>query len=316
MVELHEAVPLVDDAAVAAPIERDLLVVTGADAATYLDGQLSQGIGGLAVGATARTLLLQPQGKIDAWLRVNRRGPETFWLDTDPGHGPHAEERLNRFKLRVDVAVEVATVSGLAVRGAASARVRADVESWIAASADPTGHVGLALLDAGWGGVAGFDVVGPDGVADPEALAGSIGVPLGPAELVELVRITQGLPVMGRELDGSTIPAAAGIVESSVDFAKGCYVGQELVARIDSRGSNTPTRLHRLRFADPAPPPVGSDLLVDGAVVGHVTSAVATPAGGAIGLGYLKRSVATPATLAVRVGSEAAPAVEAIPLPA
>ena len=288
MLELEAAARLVDESVVAVATERDLLVVTGADAASYLQGQVSQDVEGLQFGATSRTLLLQPQGKIDSWHRVHRRGPQEFWLDTDPGHGAPAAVRLERFKLRSDVTVHTSTVPVLSLRGPRAPEI----------AAVATEH-GLLALDASWGPVAGIDLFDPAGDLDPVALAAALDLPLGPPELSELARVRQGLPAMGRELDESTIPAAAGIVEPSVDFAKGCYVGQELVARIDSRGSKTPTRLHTLRFDGPEPPPAGTELFLDGAPVGTVTSAVASPGADSVGLGYLKRSVETPATLGV-----------------
>jgi folate-binding protein YgfZ len=128
------------------------------------------------------------------------------------------------------------------------------------------------------------------------------------------MRIRQGRPAMGSELDESTIPAAAGIVDESVDFTKGCYVGQELVARIDSRGSNTPTSLYGLRFDGPAPA-AGAELLLDGAAVGTVTSVADSPQAGPIGLGYLKRSVEVPVTLEVAAADGSTVQVEAASLP-
>ncbi len=287
MVELSEGVQLLDEAAVGFATSRDLLVASGPDAASYLQGQLSQDVEGLRVGATTRTLLLQPQGKVDAWLRVHRPAPEVFWLDTDPGHGEAAAARLNRFKLRVDVTIEVTTVPVLAVRGARAAHVIEGLAG------------GVVALEAGWGGIAGLDLLHPDGALDVDAVAGTLGLPIGPPELAEVVRVLQGQPAMGTELDDSTIPAAAGIVGPSVDFTKGCYVGQELVARVDSRGNNTPTKLHLLRFAASTAPSIGADLHLDDAVVGTVTSAAYVPGRGVVGLGYLKRSVEAPTTLQV-----------------
>lgn len=316
MVDLQEAVRLVEEEALAVPIRRDLLTVTGGDAASYLQGQVSQDVERLAVGATAWTLLLQPQGKVDGWLRVHRRAADEFWLDTDEGHGSAAEARLNRFKLRVDATIETTTVTGLAVRGPGAARA-GEAASAVLATAPRTG---LVALDAGWGGIDGFDVLGPGGVPDPAELATALDLPLGSPEAAEVLRLLQARPAMGHELDESTIPAAAGVVEASVDFTKGCYVGQELVARIDSRGNNTPTRLHTLRLAGGEAPADGSELVLDGEVVGTVTSAIAIPGRGVVGLGYLKRSVESPATLSVRSegteeGAEDRP-VEVAPLPA
>ncbi|MEM9561245.1 MAG: hypothetical protein AAGA93_01420 [Actinomycetota bacterium] len=302
MLELTESVSRLQSGPVAIGTERDLLIVAGPDAASYLQGQLSQDVDGLAVGATSRSLLLQPQGKVDSWLRVHRRADDTFWLDTDVGHGAAAEARLNRFKLRVDCTIEVRTVPVLAIRGPGSGAV------------DP-GPAGddVVALDATWGGIDGIDLLAPAGGLDADAAAAALGLDVAPGGLGELVRIEQGLPAMGHELDESTIPAAAGIVEESVDFTKGCYVGQELVARVDSRGNNTPTRLHRLRFPDGIPDP-GSELLADdGKAAGTVTSAVAVPGAAGVGLGYLKRSVTAPVTLTASVGDREVP-VEATAL--
>lgn len=311
MVDLPEAVRLVEEDGLALPIRRDLLVVTGSDVATYLQGQLSQDVEGLAVGGTAWTLLLQPQGKVDAWLRVHRRSDGEFWLDTDTGHGPAAEARLNRFKLRVDVAIEAGTVIGVAVRGPAAPRIREAASAVLAA--EP--FDGAAALDAGWGGIDGFDVLAPGRDLDPDPLTAALGLELGPPEAGEVVRLLQGQPAMGHELDESTIPAAAGVVDASVDFTKGCYVGQELVARIDSRGNNTPTRLHTLRLAGDEAPAAGSELVLDGDVVGSVTSAVAIPGRGVVGLGYLRRSVTAPVTVSVRSDPAGDRPVEVSPLP-
>ncbi len=100
---------------------------------------------------------------------------------------------------------------------------------------------------------------------------------------------------MGAELDERTIPAEAGIVDRSASFTKGCYTGQELVARIDSRGGNVPRHLRRLTST--AELAVGDILRVDDTEVGHVSSAADT-GDSWVGLGYLRRSVDVPATVA------------------
>ncbi len=117
---------------------------------------------------------------------------------------------------------------------------------------------------------------------------------------LELARIRAGLPRLGAELDDTTIPAEAGqwIIDSSVDFTKGCYVGQELVARVDSRGSNTPRRLRHVDAPAGVELEAGAELTIDGAVVGTITSAVGNEA-----LGYLKRTVDAPTEVQVATAS-------------
>src|SRR5947207_788744 len=86
----------------AVPITRDVVRARGAEATTFLQGQLSQEVEGLAEGASAWTFVLQPQGKVDSWARVTRVAADELLLDVDGGFGEALVERLSRFKLRVD----------------------------------------------------------------------------------------------------------------------------------------------------------------------------------------------------------------------
>ncbi len=304
MIDLAAAEQLLFDGAVAVVTERDVLRVKGPDAASYLHGQISQDVEGLPVSGSAWTLLLQPQGKIDAWLRLHRAGDDEFLLDVEAGFGQVAMQRLERFKLRVEADIELVTVPVLSIRGPASADA--------GAAAAPE----LLSLDGSWGGIAGVDLFDP--TRSPEAdAAGWLppGVAIGPPELLDLVRVRQGRPAMGTELDESTIPAAARIVDQSVDFTKGCYVGQELVARIDSRGNNTPTRLYAVRIDGSDLPAVGSELLIDGTSAGTLTTVTRSPSLGTIGLAYLKRAVEVPASLQIHSPSGAAQPAQAVELP-
>ena len=273
--------PLVDLRSVegAVRLERDVVVVSGPEAVSYLQGQLSQDVEGLAVGASAPSLLLQPTGKVDAWLRITRIGDDELALDTDAGHGDAVLARLRRFKLRTKVELASQRWSGWALRGPSIER-REGVSPAVLA------------LPSGWPGVAGVDL-----------LADEVELPAGleevPAEALEALRIECGVPAMGAELTEATIPAEAGqwLIDESVSFTKGCYTGQELVARIDSRGGNVPRPLRGLRI-DGEPVPVGAPVTLDGAEVGHVTSS-AVSALGAIALAPLSRSVGVGAQVAI-----------------
>ena len=309
MLDLRTAEQTANDNVVAVAAERDVLTVAGPDAGTYLHGQLSQNVTGLAIGQTTWTLLLQPQGKVDTWLRMHRLADDAFLLDVEAGYGQAALDRLKRFMLRVDMEIELTTVTVLALRGPGSA------------AAAEAAVDGVLTLDASWAGSNGVDLFlaghNETDLANPTLSAWlSADVPVGPAELLEVLRVTDGRPAMGSELDESTIPAAARIVEASVDFTKGCYVGQELVARVDSRGNNTPTKLYGLRFVGGDAPAPGTELLADGAAAGTVTSVAVSPANGAIGLGYLKRAVEVPAELQVIGSDGTAITVAAVELPA
>ena len=292
-------VALREDAGVVA-LPRDFVRVAGPDAFTFLQGQLSQDVG-LPAGGSAWALLLQPQGKIVALLRATRLGDEEFVLDTDGGWGPTVVERLVRFKLRVKADVEPLAWRCLAVRGPRAHE---------AAAGQVAGSVGAGLVvGADWPGLPGVDLVG-DGPEPPE------GVRLCSLDAYQAVRVEAGVPEMGRELDERTIPAEAGVVERSVSFTKGCYTGQELVARIDSRGGNVPRRLRGVVVGTNVIPPPGASLTVDGKEVGELTSvAESLERRAPVALAYVRRAVDPPADAVVTWDGGSAPArIEALPL--
>jgi tRNA-modifying protein YgfZ len=273
-------------------VERDAVRVAGPDAVSFLHGQCSQDIAGLAVGASAWSLVLQPQGKVDALVRVTRTGPDTVVVDTDGGWGEALVARLNRFKLRVKADIEPLPWACVALRGPGA----------IAAGSSVAAGADLLVVDASWPGLPGVDLLGvapliPPGVAEVSLAA------------YDLTRIEAGVPVMGAELDDRTIPAETGIVERTVSFTKGCYTGQELVARIDSRGGHVPRHLRGLLLPDGVVPP-GTELRLGPARVGTVTSSAARPGGGAVGLAYVSRNVEPPAEVAIRVAPDQEPAAD------
>lgn len=145
--------------------------------------------------------------------------------------------------------------------------------------------------------VGGFDALGPP-VMGGEPVGG------GREEVFEAARIAAGVPRLGRELTDKTIPQEAGeeFVARTVSFTKGCYTGQELVARIDARGSNVPRRIRLLRGTGPAPAP-GDAVLNNGDDVGTVTSSAAEGDGGFVALALLRRAVLESGTLALEVST-------------
>ncbi len=238
--------------------DRDVIVGTGDDVTTYLQGQLSQDVAALDIGQVAWSLILKPQGKVASWFRVTRTAGDIYELDLTAGDGPEALQRLNQFKIRVAVEFELQTLPMVAVRAAEVANGR----------------------PLGWVHGAGTDLIGhsdvPDGIREGE-----------PQEL-EMWRIVAGIPQLGAELTEDTIPAEVpGLVEASVSFNKGCYVGQELVARIDSRGASTPRTVRRLLTVNGVSR--GDAVVVDGAEAGTVTSA-ASGGGVSVVLASVRRS--------------------------
>jgi len=265
-------------------LDRDVVTVTGPDAATFLQGQLTQDVVGLAAGSSAWSLILAPAGRVDALVRVWRIDADTFALDTDAGYGEAVVTRLARFKLRTKAEIAAVDWPVIGVRGPQAA---AAVAAAGAVGQTAEGDV-LGVLDASWPGWPGVDLVGPGATA-----------PAGVAEVAsdawEAARIEAGVPQMGRELTERTIPAEAGVVERTVSFTKGCFTGQELVARIDSRGAKVPRNLRGLRADKPLE--AGAALVADGKEVCWVTSAALLPGSGWVALAYVARAVGVPALL-------------------
>lgn len=280
----------------AAPIARDAVRVQGPEAIEFLQGQLSQDVAGLAVDKSAPALLLQSTGKVDAWLRATRLGPDEVLLDVDQGYGEAVLSRLRRFLLRTKADLALERWSGLALRGPGAR----DVEP----------PPGALALDAAWPGVPSVDLLS----AGELALAG---VPLVPSEALEALRVECGVPAMGAELTDATIPAEAGrwLIDASVSFTKGCYTGQELVARIDSRGGNVPRPVRGLRLGEDGVPRGATVLGGDGQPAGEVTSVARSPALGPIALAVVGRAVEPGAEVAlVWDGGRATATVTTLPM--
>ena len=276
---------------VAQVVRRDVLSVRGPDARTYLQGQCSQDLDPLAVGDTTEALILSPQGKVDAYVRITRRGDEEFILDTDAGCGPGARARLQRFRLRTKVDIEALDWACLSVRGVVAAEVVV-----------PTGPT--LVLEVGWPGWTGVDLVGPAPVGDAD-LASWLpdGVVFADPEAWEAARIEAGVPAGGREVTEATIAAEVGLVDRTVSFTKGCFTGQELVARLDARGSKVARHLWGLVVGDGARPPVGAVVwTADGAhEVGSLSSVAWSEARTAtVALATLQRRVEPPEPVLVR----------------
>ncbi len=257
-------------------LDRDVVAATGPDAETFLQGQLSQDILARPDGASAWSWLLAPTGKVDALLRVSRVSRDEWVLDTDQGWGEAVITRLTRFRLRTKVDLAARPWQVLGLRGASADLTCADLPS-------------ESLAVPAWPGLTGVDLMGPS-PAVPD------GWPVMPATEYEAVRIAAGIPRMGAELTDKTIPGETGLMEHTVSFTKGCYTGQELVARIDSRGGHVPRRLCALDLMDRVEPGIS---LVDGAGAhaGTVTSVAQSSGTRWVALGYVRRGVEVPATL-------------------
>ena len=248
-------------------VARDVVTVEGPDAVTFLQGQLSQDVAGLDVGAAALTFLLEPQGRIVAILRVVREAADRFRLDGDAGSGPPVLSRLSRYKLRTKADLDLAERVWHAAARSASLP-------------PPDGALGLP-----WPGLAGWDLP-IDGGA--RALPGGHVVAEG---ALDGVRVAAVVPA-AQDLDERAIPAESGLVDVGASFTKGCYTGQELVARMDSRAGSAPRTLRQV-VGDGPPPALGTPMTAPstGKPAGVLTTVVPTDSGWA-GLALVPRAVA------------------------
>jgi folate-binding protein YgfZ len=279
-------------------VDVDVVTVSGPDAGSWLQGQLTQDLDPILPGASAETLVLSPQGRVDGYGAVARTDEETWLLVTVAGRGAGLLERLRRFKLRVKATLVLDEMTAAAVRGPEAVA--------LAASLIESGPA-LAGLEVRWPNWEGVDLVfaghGP-GHAPGSPAAGA------PAAF-EARRIEAGVPRIGHEITERTIPHEAGLlVDHTVSFTKGCYTGQELVARIDARGANVPRRLRLVTIAadrgqSPAPA-AGNRLLVGSAPAGELTSVAWSPAKAAfVALAYVKRGTTVPSEVEIDVGAGA-----------
>lgn len=321
---LQKSVAMVDRSA------RGALTITGPDTLRFLQDLLSQDLSELGDGEGVHALLLQPQGKLDVDLRLLRVTGEEFHLDCEMGMGKHLAASLQRFCIRVKVQIEDRTGAEgcVMLRGPETVD---HVKTVLGVATPETQHHhvladnGLRVVRANWPGLTGqhgstgVDLLGPlDALTTAwEALRVSGVRPAG-LDAYETARISAGVSRQGRDLDERTIPQEAFLDSDAVSFTKGCFLGQELVCRIDTRGHvNRYLRLLRLGgTAAAAAAAVGADIVADGKVVGQVTSLarISTAPGGFLALGYVRREVQPPAEITVDTPTGAiAATVEALP---
>lgn len=276
-------------------VEREIISVQGPDAARYLQGQLSQDLMTMAA-PSAWTFILQPTGRVDAWFRVHRLADDDFLLEIEPGHAEPLIARLRRFLIRTKATISEPRVGSLIARRWAQGTIR----------------LGHDLADALPGLPVGPGVAGADSLlrADHGASRAMLDMVEAPTAALDRYRIAHCVPAMGAELTTDTIPGEAGgwVIDVSVSFTKGCYTGQELVARIDSRGGNVPRPIRLLEagdtFAAGEGPSLGAEILLDGTCVGHITSSCMSVGEDhpALALAPLARSVEFGSVVEIRDG--------------
>jgi folate-binding protein YgfZ len=275
---------------------RGKLLITGPDAAEYLQGQLTNDVESLEVGQGCYAALLDRKGHMQADMRVLRPGGDEFWIDTEPAAIAAARRHIEMYKVGRDVAVEdvTATRSLLSLIGPRSVEVAgtAVLPEYTCEQATIGSVECLAV-----GTREGIDLIAisSDLTRIRDALVGAGAIQVG-FDAAEVLRIEAGKPRFGAEMSDSTMPAEAGIVEDAVSFTKGCYIGQEPVARLHYKGK--PNR-HLRGLELSASTPSGASLRLGDKEVGRIGSACVSPARGPIALAIVRREAESGAQLTV-----------------
>jgi folate-binding protein YgfZ len=275
---------------------RGKLVLRGAESAEYLQGQLTNDVEALAPGEGCYAALLDRKGHMQADMRVLRLAEDEIWIDTEAEALAATRRHLEMYKIGrqvelEDLTAERAILSFLGPRSAdllGAPPLPAYANAALAVGGIDCVAVGTAL---------GIDLIATPG--DAERLRGFLaeaGAPAVEDEAVEILRIEAGTPRFGAEMDATTMPAEAGIVEAAVDFEKGCYIGQETVARLHYRGKPN-KHLRGLRLSAPATP--GATLRLGEKEVGAVGGSCVSPVLGPIALAIVRREAEPGAELAV-----------------
>lgn len=277
---------------------RGVLAVRGGDRVRWANGMLSNDVAALedsGPGAGCYALLLTAQGRIVADLHVLLREDE-LWLETERAEIPEVIARLEKFVIADDVALldRSAELARLAVEGPAAPAILETLaggplppDAW--REVDPADG-GFALAAYALAGGEGFQVFAHPARAQAVrarllAAGNASGLVEAGAETLRVLRIEAGVPWLGEDLDETVLPDEAGLGDA-VSTTKGCFTGQEVVARMRSRGRIS-HRLVGLRGGDEVLRP-GAPVSIGGQRVGEVTSAIRSPAAGAIALAYLR----------------------------
>jgi folate-binding protein YgfZ len=276
--------------------EMGKLAFTGADAAAFLDGQVTNDVQALPPGSGCYAALLTNKGKMLGDVRLLRVDDETVLLHCERSALQAVFDVLRRAQVGWKSELQKRTLQdawlsliGPGARAVAGAEDLPEDEHAHRAATIGGAQVRVVTTDLG------VDVL--CAAEDAEAVRGALGAAGAaevPADAAEVVRVESGRPRYGVDLDDTVIPQEAGLNERAVSFTKGCYVGQETVARLHYKGK--PNRhLRGLRLS--APVAAGTPLHLGEREVGRVTSAAISPRLGPIGLAIVRREAELGAVL-------------------
>jgi len=256
------------------------LRVTGADTFRFLNGQITNNLARADATSTIQASILNAKGKLSAHVFVSKENGEAFFLDADPELREELALRLDRYIIADDVQLEDVTE-------------KFSIFHFLAESA-PTLVGSTRTVAANRFGAVGWDVWSASEDAQEVRRQSADGFSFCDEASAEVLRIEQGIPRWGRELTNEIIPVEANLEESSIDYAKGCYIGQEVVSRMKMSGQRNKS-LCGLVSLSAAPLHPETRLESDPAKdAGWITSATRSARlGKEIALGYVKRGYNT-----------------------
>jgi folate-binding protein YgfZ len=253
------------------------LRVTGADTFRFLNGQITNDLRKASESGAIQASILNAKGKLSAHVFVSKGG-EGFLLDAEPDLREELPARLERYIIADDVQIEDVTEKFLIFH--------------VIGESQPTVTDSMRTLAANRFGFAGWDIWSPNDDAPQIREQLTSDFAFCDDACAELIRIEQGIPRWGRELTNEIIPVEANLEQSSIDYAKGCYIGQEVVSRMKMSGQRNKSLCGLVSLS-------GTALQVDahlttesdpGKDVGWITSATKSARlGKEIALGFVKR---------------------------
>lgn len=299
---------------------RGLLELSGADRAAFLHNFCTNEVRNLPIGSANESFLTSPQAKVLAWLQVLAL-EDRLWVSLEPGLARSAHAWLERYI--IGEAVQIKDLSDdftqMLLCGPAS------LEALKAVGAGAL--EGLAVGQHGTAEIAGTEVrlLRNDWLRIPtwllfvpadrcSSVKEALAVPTGDAEVFTALRLEAGLPQYGQDIDESNLPQEVNRTDQAISFTKGCYLGQETVARIRAYGHVNRLRVGlRLPAGETIAP--GIKLQHSGKEAGHLTSVGWSPLlGGNLGMGYVRRGHDAVGTL-LELAAPAAGTAEVIPFP-
>ena len=282
MLSLNDAYEAAQAGGVWVARERGLIRLTGPQRVWFLQNTITADVEDVASGAWVDSCFLDPKGRVVAYFRVGLLDEE-IWIDADPASAGQLGEWFLKYRFRTKVEIEPVSRPSVAVFGPPAPAEPGSVAVIGGSLVFGDERAGIRM------GVAHGDNPLPD-------------LPEGPSELYDVLRIEAGAGEFGVDFGPSDLPQEAGLTRVlSVD--KGCYVGQETIARIHFRG-HVNRVLRTLAFDDDRPA-VGQKLLWNEQAVGKITSAAVSPRAGAVGLGMVRVEPPAGAELTVDGGGRA-----------